>query len=172
MSDLDCSLQGYDDIPKEIPDPDAKKVQILLIPSYFYGTYSIVYTPPMIRSSADPWFHILQYLLQPEDWDDEEDGEWTAPTIPNPEYKGPWKQKVWTWLSGLIMQDKLQCHDTSADMSWSLCCPENQESGLQGQVEGPFDWQPRYIFLSILREAISPEANPTFHFSFYAYYES
>jgi len=32
--------------------------------------------------------------LQPEDWDDEEDGEWTAPTIPNPEYKGPWKQKV------------------------------------------------------------------------------
>ncbi|KAG2618233.1 hypothetical protein PVAP13_3NG258256 [Panicum virgatum] len=46
--------EGYDDIPKEIPDPDAKK---------------------------------------PEDWDDEEDGEWTAPTIPNPEYKGPWKQK-------------------------------------------------------------------------------
>jgi len=36
--------------------------------------------------------------LQPEDWDDEEDGEWTAPTIPNPEYKGPWKQKVWWFL--------------------------------------------------------------------------
>lgn len=33
-------------------------------------------------------------VSQPEDWDDEEDGEWTAPTIPNPEYKGPWKQKV------------------------------------------------------------------------------
>lgn len=32
--------------------------------------------------------------FQPEDWDDEEDGEWTAPTIPNPEYKGPWKAKV------------------------------------------------------------------------------
>lgn len=32
--------------------------------------------------------------MQPEDWDDEEDGEWTAPTIPNPEYKGPWKPKV------------------------------------------------------------------------------
>ncbi|KAF9676731.1 hypothetical protein SADUNF_Sadunf08G0033400 [Salix dunnii] len=28
-----------------------------------------------------------------EDWDDEEDGEWTAPTISNPEYKGPWKPK-------------------------------------------------------------------------------
>ncbi|KAL8537672.1 hypothetical protein ACS0TY_012706 [Phlomoides rotata] len=48
-------LEGYDDIPKEIPDPEAKK---------------------------------------PEDWDDEEDGEWTAPTIPNPEYKGPWKAKT------------------------------------------------------------------------------
>lgn len=33
-------------------------------------------------------------LFQPEDWDDEEDGEWTAPTIANPEYKGPWKPKV------------------------------------------------------------------------------
>lgn len=32
--------------------------------------------------------------VQPEDWDEEEDGEWTAPTIPNPEYKGPWKAKV------------------------------------------------------------------------------
>ncbi|XP_038993893.1 calreticulin-like isoform X2 [Hibiscus syriacus] len=30
---------------------------------------------------------------KPEDWDDGEDGEWTAPTIPNPEYKGPWTPK-------------------------------------------------------------------------------
>ncbi|KAB5552886.1 hypothetical protein DKX38_010197 [Salix brachista] len=30
---------------------------------------------------------------KPEDWDDEEDGEWTAPTISNTEYKGPWKPK-------------------------------------------------------------------------------
>ncbi|XP_024189820.1 calreticulin isoform X2 [Rosa chinensis] len=30
---------------------------------------------------------------KPEDWDDEEDGEWTAPTIPNPEYKGEWSPK-------------------------------------------------------------------------------
>jgi hypothetical protein len=40
-------------------------------------------------------YNNLLFLLQPEDWDDEEDGEWTAPTIPNPDYKGPWKQKVW-----------------------------------------------------------------------------
>lgn len=33
---------------------------------------------------------------QPEDWDDEEDGEWATPNIPNPDYKGPWTQKVWT----------------------------------------------------------------------------
>lgn len=31
---------------------------------------------------------------QPEDWDDEEDGEWTTPTMPNPDYKGPWEPKV------------------------------------------------------------------------------
>ena len=35
------------------------------------------------------------FFLQPEDWDEEEDGEWMAPTIPNPEYKGPWKPKVY-----------------------------------------------------------------------------
>jgi len=30
---------------------------------------------------------------KPEDWDTEEDGEWTAPQVDNPEYKGPWKAK-------------------------------------------------------------------------------
>ena len=30
---------------------------------------------------------------KPEDWDDEDDGEWEPPMIPNPEYKGEWKQK-------------------------------------------------------------------------------
>jgi len=30
---------------------------------------------------------------RPEDWDEEEDGKWEAPTIPNPAYKGPWKAK-------------------------------------------------------------------------------
>lgn len=32
--------------------------------------------------------------MQPEEWDNEKDGEWTAPTIANPEYKGEWKPKV------------------------------------------------------------------------------
>jgi hypothetical protein len=42
-------------------------------------------------------------LFQPEDWDDEEDGEWTAPTIPNPEYKGEWKPKVCRILVQVMM---------------------------------------------------------------------
>jgi hypothetical protein len=31
---------------------------------------------------------------KPEDWDDEEDGEWEAPLIDNPEYAGEWKPKM------------------------------------------------------------------------------
>merc|ERR1719233_2882691 len=27
---------------------------------------------------------------KPEDWDDDDDGEWEAPMIDNPDYKGPW----------------------------------------------------------------------------------
>ena len=31
--------------------------------------------------------------VEPDDWDDAVDGEWAAPTIDNPEYKGAWKPK-------------------------------------------------------------------------------
>lgn len=31
---------------------------------------------------------------KPDDWDEDEDGEWEPPTIPNPEYKGEWKPKM------------------------------------------------------------------------------
>merc|ERR1711991_601445 len=50
----DKKPEGYDDIPKEIADPEATK---------------------------------------PDDWDEEDDGEWEAPMIENPEYKGPWSPK-------------------------------------------------------------------------------
>lgn len=30
---------------------------------------------------------------KPEDWDDAEDGEWEAPTVPNPKHKGEWAPK-------------------------------------------------------------------------------
>lgn len=39
--------------------------------------------------------------LQPSDWDEEDDGEWEVPMIPNPAYKGPWKPKVRTSLHTL-----------------------------------------------------------------------
>jgi hypothetical protein len=39
--------------------------------------------------------------LQPSDWDEEDDGEWEVPMIPNPAYKGPWKPKVSTVLHTL-----------------------------------------------------------------------
>merc|ERR1712060_166473 len=48
----DKKPKGCDDIPSQIPDPDATK---------------------------------------PEDWDDEDDGEWEPPQIDNPDYKGEWK---------------------------------------------------------------------------------
>ncbi|XP_050269217.1 calreticulin-3-like [Quercus robur] len=46
--------EGYDSIPKEIPDPKAK---------------------------------------EPDNWDDEENGAWKPPKVPNLAYKGPWKPK-------------------------------------------------------------------------------
>lgn len=33
-------------------------------------------------------------LNQPDSWDEDEDGIWKRPKIPNPAYKGPWKRKV------------------------------------------------------------------------------
>ncbi|KAH9670637.1 calreticulin-3 [Citrus sinensis] len=51
--------EGYDSIPKEIPDPKAKKVSTPL----------------------------------PDNWDEDEDGLWKPPKIPNPAYKGLWRPK-------------------------------------------------------------------------------
>ena len=34
------------------------------------------------------------FCYQPDTWDDDEDGLWKPPKIPNPAYKGPWKHKV------------------------------------------------------------------------------
>jgi len=36
---------------------------------------------------SDPEAH------KPEDWDDDLDGDWVAPTVPNPEYKGEWRAR-------------------------------------------------------------------------------
>jgi len=31
---------------------------------------------------------------QPASWDEDEDGIWKPPKVPNPAYRGPWKRKV------------------------------------------------------------------------------
>ena len=74
----------------------------------------------------------LPCLLQPEDWDDEEDGEWTAPTIPNPEYKGPWKQKV--RLLFLFIQKHFNQNSAICIFMFNtlVSCTENQEPQLPG----------------------------------------
>jgi len=33
-------------------------------------------------------------VTKPDDWDEEDDGEWEPPMIDNPEYKGPWTPKM------------------------------------------------------------------------------
>lgn len=37
---------------------------------------------------------IVVQAAKPDDWDDEEDGEWEAPLIDNPEFKGEWRPKM------------------------------------------------------------------------------
>jgi len=58
---------------KEIPDPEDKKPE---------GYDDIP------KEIPDP------DAKKPEDWDAELDGEWEAPTIPNPEHKGEWHPKL------------------------------------------------------------------------------
>lgn len=144
VSGVAC-LQGYDLIPREIPDPNAKKVHsccaimwnnaILLntiigfdffaiqwsvltslLLNYFYvlsvpvgicifNSYLCLLARVLINFLS-PLLYIcgfmklfvyltfIWFLLQPDDWDDETDGEWKGPKIRNPQYKGPWKGKV------------------------------------------------------------------------------
>lgn len=40
-------------------------------------------------------FTYFYYPKQPHDWDEDEDGKWRPPRIPNPKYRGPWKPKVY-----------------------------------------------------------------------------
>merc|ERR1711975_26179 len=62
---------GWDFPSKSKDDPDDKK------PDDWVDTKKI----------ADP------EEKKPEDWDDDSDGEWDAPMIENPEFKGEWKPK-------------------------------------------------------------------------------
>ncbi|KAH3742666.1 Calreticulin CRP55 [Pelomyxa schiedti] len=75
--------------PKEIPDPEARKPEDWVDDAQMDDPedkkpegYDDI--PSLIK---DP------EAAKPEDWDDDADGEWEAPMIDNPAYKGPWKAK-------------------------------------------------------------------------------
>ncbi|KAI3918940.1 hypothetical protein MKW98_017388, partial [Papaver atlanticum] len=75
--------------PKKIKDPEAKKPEDWDDKEYIDDPED---------KKPEGYDDIPQEIVdpeakQPEDWDESEDGEWTAPTVPNPEYKGPWTAK-------------------------------------------------------------------------------
>ncbi|MBA0855009.1 hypothetical protein Goshw_007917, partial [Gossypium schwendimanii] len=70
----DVKPEGYDKIPAQIPDPKAKEVCAHC-------------------SMSKGRIFQMDRTISPDDWDDEEDGIWKTPKIPNPAYKGPWKRK-------------------------------------------------------------------------------
>jgi len=77
-------------LPKEIPDPEAKK------PEYWDDRAEI---PDPESKKPDDWDEQPEFIVDPEaskpaDWDDEDDGEWEAPLIKNPEFKGSWTPKM------------------------------------------------------------------------------
>jgi calreticulin len=77
-------------LPKEIPDPAVSK------PSDWVDDKKI---PDPEDKKPDGYDDIPAEIpdpdaTKPDDWDDSEDGEWEAPMIDNPEYKGPWKPKL------------------------------------------------------------------------------
>lgn len=59
---------------------------------------------------------------KPAEWDEKEDGEWTPPEVPNPEYKGEWtpkmmenpkyKVRVCVWLVGFTLYAALLAFET------------------------------------------------------------
>merc|ERR1719356_2257939 len=57
---------------EEIPDPDATKPEDWDKPEHI----------------ADP------DATKPDDWDDDMDGEWEAPMVDNPDFKGDWKPQM------------------------------------------------------------------------------
>lgn len=75
--------------PKMIKDPSQKK------PSDWVDEAQID-DPSDVKPAT--WDDVPKTIPDPEaekpdDWDDEADGEWEAPTLPNPEWKGEWKPK-------------------------------------------------------------------------------
>jgi len=75
--------------PKEIDDPEDKK------PSDWVDD-SMMDDPD--DKKPEDWGNEPETIAdpeaeQPEDWDEEDDGAWEAPQIPNPKFQGEWKVK-------------------------------------------------------------------------------
>ena len=75
--------------PKEIKDPEQSK------PSDWVDN-ALMDDPE--DTKPEGWDDIPETIPEegaevPEDWDEEEDGEWEPPMVPNPEYKGEWKPR-------------------------------------------------------------------------------
>jgi len=106
----DVKPAGYDDIPAKIPDPEAKCVASRArapqgtraaataaalgatapgaAPAHLLAARRV---PP--HAASPPSHTPPRPRRKPEDWDDEEDGEWEVPQIDNPAYKGAWSAK-------------------------------------------------------------------------------
>lgn len=79
-------------LPKQIKDPNAKK------PEDWDDRKTI---PDPTDKKPEGWDSIPAEIpdpnaKKPEDWDDELDGEWEAPMIDNPEYKGEWQVSIFS----------------------------------------------------------------------------
>lgn len=75
--------------PAKIPDPDATK------PADWVDNKTMDDPEDIKPEDYDaPEYVIDEDAEKPEDWDDEMDGEWERPQVPNPLYKGEWKPKV------------------------------------------------------------------------------
>jgi len=72
--------------PKKIEDPEASKPDD-------WVDIKMMDDPEDVK--PDDWDSIPEMIEdpeaeKPEDWDDDMDGEWEVPMVPNPEYKGEW----------------------------------------------------------------------------------
>ncbi|PHT28482.1 hypothetical protein CQW23_31937 [Capsicum baccatum] len=81
---------GYDSIPREIPDAKAKKVSSLGFNVHCRNISYVMDEALKLLLMRD---HRISALNKPDHWDEEEDGIWRPPKVPNPAYKGPWKRK-------------------------------------------------------------------------------
>ena len=77
-------------LPKEIKDPSIKK------PTDWVDAKKIADPNDEKPDGYDdvPASIPDSEASKPDDWDDDEDGEWEPPMVDNPEYKGEWKAKM------------------------------------------------------------------------------